>query len=349
MRIVVNNIAASTGGAMTILKDFYSCVCQNDKENQWIFLLADKYFDETDNVKIIPMPEIKKSAIKKVLFDFITGRKFINKLNPDVVFSMQNIMTFGVKAPQIVYLHQSIPFQKVKKFSFFKGSERKIAFIQYFIGSIIKLTVKKCQRVIVQTKWMKDAVSEICSVPEDKISQIPPNVKDIVRYKKEDMFDKRNFFYPTAPALYKNNDCIFKACEILEKQGYDFKVVLTLPKEKSTDKIECIGRIPYEEVLELYNKSTLLFPSYIETFGYPLVEARMLGSIILASDCPFSHEALEGYENGYIFNQFDANSLANLMKKVIDGEIERNILENEKTDISDSWKSVVCEVKSLFK
>ena len=51
MKIVVNDIAASTGGAMTVLRDFYNCVCNNDHENQWIFLLGKKYFEETENVK----------------------------------------------------------------------------------------------------------------------------------------------------------------------------------------------------------------------------------------------------------------------------------------------------------
>ena len=63
MRIVVNNIAASKGGAMTVLKDFYSCVCENDKQNEWIFLLNSKYFEETENVKIIDDGE-RKYVIK---------------------------------------------------------------------------------------------------------------------------------------------------------------------------------------------------------------------------------------------------------------------------------------------
>ena len=90
MRIVVNDIAASTGGAMIVLRDFYRCVCEHDTENEWIFLLADKYFEETANVKIVPMPAIKKSGFAKLLFDFVTGRKFISALKPDVVLSMQN-------------------------------------------------------------------------------------------------------------------------------------------------------------------------------------------------------------------------------------------------------------------
>ena len=44
MRIVVNDIAASKGGALTVLKDFYNCVRENDTENEWIFLLGDRGF-----------------------------------------------------------------------------------------------------------------------------------------------------------------------------------------------------------------------------------------------------------------------------------------------------------------
>ena len=69
MRIVVNDIAASKGGAMTVLRDFYTCVCEHDHENEWIFLLGDRYFTDTANVKILTLPEVKKNRLKKLLFD----------------------------------------------------------------------------------------------------------------------------------------------------------------------------------------------------------------------------------------------------------------------------------------
>ena len=119
MRIVVNDIAASEGGALTILKDFYNCVRQNGAEHEWIFLLGDNYVEETENIRVIPLPEIKGSKLKKLKFDLFSGKKYIEKLKPDAVFSLQNIITFGLSVPQTVYIHQSIPFQSVKKFSFF--------------------------------------------------------------------------------------------------------------------------------------------------------------------------------------------------------------------------------------
>ena len=340
MRIVVNDIAASTGGAMTVLRDFYRCVCESDTENEWIFLLGDRYFEETDNVKIIPMPEIKKSGVKKLLFDFVTGRKFVSALHPDVVFSMQNIITFGLKVPQVAYIHQSIPFQSAKTFSFFKGSERKLAVIQHLIGRIIKHSAKKSDRVIVQTEWMKEAVCRLCCIPADRVSVVMPQVKPFA-VASAPAFDSSAFFYPTAPAMYKNNAVLFAASEQLAQKSLDFTVTMTLPEDKSRERVACVGRLPYDEVVARYHASTLVFPSYIETFGYPLAEARQAGTIVLASDTAFSREVLAGYPNAYFFDPFRPQDLAALMEQVVRGEIVRQDVPAAQTAQRNSWLEVM--------
>lgn len=341
MRIVVNDIAASHGGAMTVLKDFYSTVCSYDKENEWIFLLNDRYFEEVENVKIITLPEIKKSKAKKLLFDFVTGRKFIQKLQPDIVFSLQNIITFGVKVPQVVYIHQSIPFQSVKKFSFFKGSERKLAIVQHVIGAIIKKSAKKSDRIIVQTAWMKDAVCQFCRLPQSKVCVSVPSVYLEQPVLDDCAFDQTMFFYPTSKEIYKNNACIQQAVCALEEKGVSHSVTLTLPQEAGKGSISCVGRLPREDVLKWYRRSTLIFPSYIETFGYPLAEARAVGTVILASDTPFSREVLYGYENAYFFNPFDPQELASLMEMVVDGRISKKQIEKKQFADDDSWQKVI--------
>lgn len=340
MRIVVNDIAASTGGAMTVLRDFYRCVCENDTENEWIFLLGERYFEETDNVKIIPMPEIKKSGIKKMWFDFVAGRKFVSSLKPDVVFSMQNIITFGLKVPQVTYIHQAIPFQESKRFSFLKKRERKMAFVQHFIGRIIRWSAKRSDCVIVQTEWMKEAVCRRCRVPAERVRVVMPQVKPFDRVEGA-CFDATSFFYPTNTGIHKNNAAVFVAGELLQSKELDFSVTLTLPEEKSCGRICCVGRIPYEEVVSRYHSSALVFPSYIETFGYPLAEARQAGAIVLASDTAFSHEVLAGYENAYFFNPFNPQELADLMERVIRGDIVRQPVLVAQTTQRDAWVEVM--------
>ena len=46
MKIIVNDLAASAGGAMTVLKSFYRYVRENDKANEYIFLLSNHYLEK---------------------------------------------------------------------------------------------------------------------------------------------------------------------------------------------------------------------------------------------------------------------------------------------------------------
>jgi glycosyltransferase involved in cell wall biosynthesis len=79
--------------------------------------------------------------------------------------------------------------------------------------------------------------------------------------------------------------------------------------------IEFIGTITREQVYEYYSRSVLIFPSYIETFGLPMLEAKMHKTPMLVSDCPFSHEILDEYENVKFFRTEDETQLAGLMEK----------------------------------
>ncbi|ELV2845020.1 glycosyltransferase, partial [Enterobacter cloacae] len=60
--------------------------------------------------------------------------------------------------------------------------------------------------------------------------------------------------------------------------------------------IEFSGALPRNEVLRRLSESkALLFPSKLETFGIPLVEAAKMGVNIIATDLPYSREVLFGY------------------------------------------------------
>ena len=150
----------------------------------------------------------------------------------------------------------------------------------------------------------------------------------------------------TSVDIYKNNGAIFKASAALEREGIEHTATMTLPEELCAGCVRCVGRLPYDEVLCYYQRATLVFPSYIETFGYPLAEARKVGTVVLAADTPFARELLEGYENGYFFDPFRPGELAELMKKVITGDITRKEVCDEDPPESDSWLDVLELVKS---
>lgn len=342
MRIVVNDIAASEGGALSILFEFYEAVKKYDFKNEYIFLLSAPYVEESERIKVLLFPKIKKSHFKKIFFDFVTGKKIIRALKADLVFSLQNIIIFGTKVPQIVYIHQSIPYQKEKKFSFIKADERKYAFIQYIIGGIINISAKKAAKVIVQTEWMKNAVCEKSRKSTNAIWVFTPSLGTDINLDTAGNFCSSAFFYPTSDFTYKNNSLPIRAAEILVSEGIcEFKIEMTLPKrQKSVNNVIYLGRISRDEVMVKYAESTLIFPSYIETYGLPLAEAKKVGTIILAANCDYAYEVLNDYENAYFFDYTKPEELALLMKKVIYGEItlKKHI---ERTCTNDGWEMVI--------
>lgn len=344
MRIVVNDIAASSGGALTVLKDFYQAICSSGSEHEWIFLLGDKYFKETDKIKIRIYPKVKSNRVVRVLFDLFYGRRIIRKLNPDVIFSLQNTICFGLKQPQVLFVHQPLPFQKEKRFSFLKRGERSLATVQYLIGAVIKASIRKASKVIVQTEWMSNAIINQCRISRDKIKVFSPTVSSFEN-RNGTCYQSTSFFYPTSLALYKNIACIENAVALLEKEEIECHVELTNDRQYISRCIHGIGKLEHSMVEQKYFESTLIFPSYIETFGYPLAEARVAGSIILASDCDFSHEVLSDYPNAYFFDYRKPEELAELMKKVISGEIARKIVASEPTNEKvNTWQQIISEV-----
>lgn len=343
MRIVVNDIAASEGGALTVLRDFYEEIRSSNDTNEWIFLLNDYYFEETENIKIKLFRKVKNSWFKRLYFELWQGKKIINQLQPDVYFSLQNTATLGIDAEQIVYLHQSLPYQEEKSFSFFKKEEWKLAVYQKIMGQLYDYLFKQTKaEIVVQTDWMKKAVKKHL---DNKVVVVPPRIKIPDELPNKKMRDETvTFFYPAFEAVYKNHEVIYTAVNHIVESGYtDFQVILTIPPKnvKNQNIYRFIGYVSRDVVFEYYANSILLFPSYIETYGLPLKEATFFNAPVIASKTAFSTEVLKAYPNVDFFNKFESMELANKMisyivnNKIYDTNTEKPLEQTQENKLLD--------------
>lgn len=61
-RIVVYDVAASASGALSVLNDFYAEVrAYSDKNIKWTFIISTPQLEETDNIKVVRVPWVKKN------------------------------------------------------------------------------------------------------------------------------------------------------------------------------------------------------------------------------------------------------------------------------------------------
>jgi len=66
------------------------------------------------------------------------------------------------------------------------------------------------------------------------------------------------------------------------------------------------GKLSYEEVIGYYKSaSALAFPSKIETFGLPLIEAQQFGLPIIASDLELYREVIGAYDGSVVYCDSD--------------------------------------------
>jgi glycosyltransferase involved in cell wall biosynthesis len=336
MKIAVFDLPASDSGALAILEDFYAYVLKTKPEGiEWTFIVSTDALGAPpagSHVHVLRFPKVKLGWRRRVRFELHDAARVARDCGADAILSLQNVAVLGTRLPQVVYVHQSLPYVG-KRFSYFKRDERFLALYADIFRPLIGRSVRKASAVVVQTTWFKEAIARRHRVDPDKIAVIPPSVRlDIPSGKIEP--NPSLFFYPATPYVYKNIDLIVEAVAILRSEGLAPTVLITIRGDENgyagrlhgrveasglSNSVRFIGRLPREEALAKYREATLLFPSRLESFGLPLLEARMAGGKIIASDTPFAREILADYPAASFHGQTDAAGLAREMRKAMEG------------------------------
>ncbi|MDP3444100.1 MAG: glycosyltransferase, partial [Ignavibacteria bacterium] len=280
MRIMVFDVPAESGGALSILNEFYNKY-KDDLANDYIFVVSKPELEDTSNIKVLCFPWIKNSWFHRLFFDHFIAPKLVKKFKVNKVFSYHNIKIPYTKVPQSIYVHNALPIDE-NRFSIF---ENKLLWVyQNILSRGIFKSIKKANKVIVQTEWMKEACIERLKIDRNKIEVMPPKINiEVKRYFKPTKKSLSTFFYPASGIVFKNHKIIIEAsiklkeqsiknyCVIFTLNGDENKHIAQLYKEVKEHElpVEFIGSLLREEVFDYYTRSILIFPSYIETVGLP--------------------------------------------------------------------------------
>lgn len=309
--VLVNATALSASGALTILRQFLANASADTERIYLCFVPDNIELQTSDNILYKKIK--KQSFISRVIWDLFGVSHYIkkNKLKPCRVISLQNT-SIRSEFPQIVYVHQPIPFSNIK----LKFNSKNIKFLMYkYIYSFFIFLNIKNSIIVVQTHWMKDAIlQKNKKIKNNQVIVISPTI-DL--HKSSANFEPKKskaikVLYPATPIFYKNHTVVLEALNILniESKLGSLMFQVTFGPDSYPDfasrvkalgleeRIEFLGVLPYEDLVKEYEKSSaVVFPSYLETFGLPLAEAAVLGKLIICSDLPYTHDVLNGYQN----------------------------------------------------
>ena len=245
-------------------------------------------------------------------------------------FYSQNLIKFS----SVLCLANIPPpiYTSVKTFIFFHNClllnplNQKVSIKKRLINFLkfcyIKYYNQKDYHWVVQTQLVKKIIKENLNINLAQISTYP-----VFKEVFEENHVKKNFnefVYVSSMVSHKNHKRLIKAfIEAAKNTVKEIKLHLTLNKEELPKsvfpknlKIEFHGTLSMDNVNELYNSCEFaIYPSLVESFGLPLIEASNHNCKVIASNLPYVHEIVEP---SLTFDPYSVKSISKSILKAIE-------------------------------
>ncbi len=315
--VLIDALFINKGGGAVLLKYLIECILATPQKDNFFFVL-DPRFHKPD--------ELHKNYI--VINNKIRDRiKFYraHKGKFSAVFCFANTPP-PVKLKVPVYTY----FQNQKLLAAPGQRFRRKHFSQYLKFLAVKFYNKNTDYYIVQTRHMVEALTALGLKDHTHCLTIPfyDDRKYLTGHKPFNEREKDAFVFISNPSPQKNHLTLLDAWEYLleKKQTPILHVTIdhTAPHlinrmhELNAKGTRIVNHV-YLDPRELYFSCPyLIFPSVIESFGLPLIEAVDSGMKVIASDLPYVHDVIKP---SLTFQPLDKISIAAAVLKALETEL----------------------------
>lgn len=308
MRILVNAVAAKMGGALWHLKALVRELERRQSPHDWVFMV-DATLGEIPTGRVEIRGVRVGGPAKRVLMDELAFPLWVRRYRADVLVSLLNHGPRFAGVPHVVFQRNGWYFGMGSDSSLRLKVQRALALS----------TCKGAAAVVVPSRTMARSV-EAALGPRPPVVVIPHGVDTDFfspsRQHDADLPDASllaaghpRLVYVAHASRHKAHDDLIHAMRLVARAMPEATLALTLDGNEPTDGgdqertrslmamaadmpgVRFVGRCSSAEVRALYGWADIaVFPSRLETFGFPLVEAMSMGVPIVASDLAVSRE-----------------------------------------------------------
>lgn len=304
MKIVVNTrllIKDKLEGIGWFTYETLKRITKAHPEHDFYFLFDRKYDDSfifSDNITpIVLVPQARHPILFKIWFNWSVHR-FLKKVNADIFISPDGYLSLPTQVPQIGVIHD-LNFEHYPEFL--------PKHITRYYKKYFPLFAKKATRIVTVSNFSKEDIIQQYKIDSSKIDVVynginqrfkPIEKKEKQKVKAEYTKGKSFFIYVGSLNPRKNVENTLKAFDqYKELTKNDYKFVIVGEKLWSNQSIEnCYnslthkkdviftGRLFNEELGQLLaSAEALLYISYFEGFGIPVIEAMQCGIPVITS------------------------------------------------------------------
>ena len=200
------------------------------------------------------------------------------------------------------------------------------------LNLLVRTGLPRARGIVVPSHAAAKHIAERLGLSEDRIDVVPHGISREAFEPDADSapHDAPYLFYPANLERHKNFEVLFQALLRLDVLGLelwiagsrranpDWAAHLERLAESMQlgSRVRFLAHIPYSEILRYYRGAVaLVFPSVLESFGHPLLEAMLAGTPIVASDTPSLREVAG--DVALYFPSDDPERLARAVARVI--------------------------------
>lgn len=334
-----------------------------DQTNDYLILVPTKdlhfYRSHNPRFKVIAADFDNYSLGEQIGFS-----RFLNKLKPDLVhFCMpqQPILYRGTHVTTVHDLTLLNTYNSDKNWLVFKFKQLVGRFVFYRIGHT-------SAHILTPSQFTKDAYVEFAKINQDKVTVTYEgcDIANVTPKIYEKLVDKQFLLYVGQQSDYKNIRRLMQAHQRLRHTHPDLLLVLAgklsgkngIPLKQNRQWAEAQGFegilftdfVPDEQLYWLYKHcATYVFPSLMEGFGLPGLEAMAAGAPVVSSNATALPEV---YGNAaHYFDPLDLDDMTAKIGQVLtDENVRKTLVKNgQKQAKKYSWRTMAEQTLAVYR
>ncbi len=379
MTVLVSAVASKIGGAATYVQNLAREIVALKPAMRFIFCVPHEQARAlrrlSDDLSIIETDAGHRGALGRLWWDQMTLRHIVRRERVDVLYSAGNFGLFAAPCKQVLLVRMPLYFSEIYLRQILPRHRWRFRLEVRLRRWLVCRSVRSADVVMTPSQTMLDDLRKFVHISDDRsIVNYYGTLTEAFRPRRATI-EPRNgrpltLLHVSHYADHKNLGVVFEAIRRMRDTGFDhFRFVTTaqvqdprttdsvcrsgdqalLDDDRIAAKVQMLGDVEYAHLPELYARADcFIFPSCVESFGHPMVEAMASGLPVVAADTSINREILG--DAALYFDPFDAEGLARCVLTLANDpaaitRLRRRSLERSR---QFEWRAHVDRLLTLF-
>jgi glycosyltransferase involved in cell wall biosynthesis len=293
--VLINALSVTAGGGRSYIQNVLRELARDSRGLDFTVLTLEGQLSAAETsglpVETMRLPSLSTSptALARVLYEEallpLRARRF------DLLYCLADLAPALAATPTVVALRNL----NIYDHRFY--DTLRIRALERFV----RLGVRRCRRILCPSRAAAESIAEAIGIPVSRFAVVPHGIapEAFAGPAPAPAGAARYLFLSGAIERHKNFAVAIEALAMLADRSLELwiagsertdprhaRALRHLAAQRGVGaRVRYLGAVPYREMLGYYRGAfAFVFPSWIETFGHPLLEAMLAGTPIVASD-----------------------------------------------------------------